>query len=120
MDRAGVTPVVGTVLMLGVVFAAAIVVLLVAMNARQDAGTPPAAYAFAADTQGGSIKVTKAPVGALWEDLRVDGCTGVPTGGVHACDLVTGCAGHVAIVDIEANTLLASFDFPQATTTSPP
>lgn len=107
-----VSPVLATVLLIAIVVVLAGIVLAIGFAVNQGRGDPPRAFAFTKDDASGEVRVVTAPHGVPWSEIRVTGCSTVPAGTVDPGDAVTGCSGHVTLVDTHTNTLLASYDFP--------
>lgn len=107
-----VTPLVASLLLLGVVAILAASVMYLGQDLGANAGKLSMGYVFDHDLAQGTVDVVRAPDGVPWKQLDVQGCAAVPTGLVSAGDTVSGCSGHVTIRDVEANFVLFDRQFP--------
>lgn len=107
-DEAGVSPVIGVILMVAItVVLAAVVWVLV-----QNLGTGPVpvpTMSLQTDDQGDTFQVIAADTGLDWSDFTAAPCTTVPTGPVLAGQELAGCSGQVQLVHVPTNRLLYSY-----------
>ena len=107
-----VSPTIGTLLLLAITFVLAVAVLAVALQIK-GADRLPRAFGFVADYGNRTIEVVSAPTGVPWTGIQVTGCSGVPTGFLDPGDLITGCHGPAHISDLETNSALVHYVFPE-------
>jgi len=83
---------------------------------KKETGLPKPPYVFSMDKNTSTLKVQKIYDKSLkWEDNEI--CSGeakLPTGTIKEGDVVTNCAGNLAIRHIPSNALVGGFNFKES------
>ena len=104
-DKAGVSPVIGVILMVAVTVVLAGVVFVAVQRLSQVGGSEPPRLSFTSSDDGGNWTVIQAPGSLSWDRLAVSGCQIVPTGTVSAGQVLGRCHGAVTVVDKGSNAV---------------